>query len=173
MGAPLPAPESYGGEFMTIRPFLALPALVLTALRGADFPTGKGLTERDDEAPTRSSLQDADAGSERGQTAKGGSLLEPDGRVELGSSILFGNEDGFIVRVPVVQLLVFASALAVRALFIRVCDFGFRRSGDRQLVVLSAYWTRSLTQPGERSRPNRPPEIAPDAVRRGRTEQGI
>jgi hypothetical protein len=95
----------------------------------------------------------------------------------LGSSILAGNEDAFIMRVPLVQqkaLLMFASVLAVRALCIRVCDFGIRRSSDKQLVLPSAYRTRSLTRPGERRWPNRPSDsIARVARHRRRTEQGI
>ena len=67
----------------------------------------------------------------------------------LGSSILAGNEDAFIMRVPLIQqkaLLVFASVLAVRALCIRVCDFGIRRS-RRQAIGPPVCLPNSLTDP--------------------------
>ena len=96
----------------------------------------------------------------------------------LWSSILSGNEDGFIMHVPVVQqkaLLVFASALAVRALCIRICDFSFRRRRLQAIGTPVCLRTRSLIQPGERSRPNRPraESIASSRPGRRRTERGI
>jgi hypothetical protein len=58
------------------------------------------------------------------------------GIIGFGASILCGNEDGFIMRVPVLQtkaLLLCASALPIRALYIRVCDLGFRKNRQRQI----------------------------------------
>jgi hypothetical protein len=77
--------------------------------------------------------------------------------VGLGASIFSGNEDGFITRVPVVHqkaLLLFASALAVRSLFIRVCDLGFRRS--RRQAIGSPVCPDSLADPVGGEKPHEP-----------------
>ena len=87
----------------------------------------------------------------------------------LGSSILSGNEDGFIVHVPVIQqkaLLVFASALAVRALCIRVCDFGFRRN-RREAIGAPICLADSLAPGGGK----KPPEPARGVDRSSRPAQ--
>ena len=65
----------------------------------------------------------------------------------LGSSILAGNEDAFIMRVPLIQqkALLVAAVLAVRPLCIRVCDFGIRTR--RQAIGPPVCLPNSLTDP--------------------------
>lgn len=76
----------------------------------------------------------------------------------LGSSILSCNEDGFILRVPVAQqraLLLFASALAMRALYILLCEVVLRRSRQRQIEGTPVFCEPgSLTGPAS----GKPPE---------------
>jgi hypothetical protein len=73
------------------------------------------------------------------------------------------------VHVPVIQqkaLLVFASALAVRALCIRVCDFGFRRN-RREAIGAPICLADSLAPGGGK----KPPEPARGVDRSSRPAQ--